>query len=177
MVNLEEMDERLKKVELGHDKIEKIASATIMEGDKTMKDYGTQIAIKAAKHAIKEFKKQADEHGNNDGQTSVKEGIDYGMSLFNGNGVLLIFGILVSTIIGAGFMLWRGIIDWDTFLLVSQLIASPTISSYIIKVIVNRLGNKTSVILEDNKRLKEENTQLYLNLELKKAHDKEFNGS
>lgn len=131
-----------------------------------------QSEIVKLKHVVKEMKEQADT--NKDGIVSPKEAIDYGMELFNGNGVLLIFGIMLCTIMSAAFMLIRGIIDMDIFLLILQITTPTTLLSYITKVIVERLGTKTGKIMKEKNDLQIERDQLYLALELKKAHMNEY---
>jgi hypothetical protein len=124
------------------------------------------------KKLLDDLKKQIDTDG--DGKISVKEGIEYGMEMFNGNGLLMIFGIMLSMVLSAGYMLLRGIIDWDTFLLILQIATPSTLVTYILKVIVGRLGTKTSAIMKELGNIKLERDQLFLALELKKAHDKEY---
>ena len=151
------------------DELEVIVKDSFENADDAIK----VIVEKTTKKAFEEFKKKADK--NKDGIVTIKETFDYGMELFNGNGLLMMFGIMISMVISAGFMLMRGIISIDTFVLILQIATPSTLVTYILKVIVGRLGSKTTLVMRHNKILQEENRQLDMALNLKMAHDKEYN--
>ena len=171
MNRLEEMEQELTKlkdsIDMTFDRqdfIEELTSIVLLETDKSVKVILNDFFTK--------FKEEADKNG--DGKVSVNEAIDYGLETLNGSGVTLILGILVTTILSAGFMLLRGIIDVDVFLLVLQITIPNSLITYISKRVICKLGGKAGNMSRYIKVLEEDNRQKDMIIQLKQAHEREY---
>jgi hypothetical protein len=87
---VDSIGERLDEVVARQEFTEEIASATILEGDKTMKEYGAEIAKKTAKEVLKQIDK------NEDGIIQPKEFISWGGEMLNGEGFKMLLITLLS---------------------------------------------------------------------------------
>jgi len=159
---------RLRKLEDDQESLKEIASATILEGDKTMKEYGAEIAKQAAEAVFEKM------DTNKDGRISKKEAADFGLETMNGSSLMLILTILFTTVLSAGFMLLRNIIDLDIFVLILQITIPNSLITYVAKRVIDKLSGKAGNMKDYIKILEEDNKILDIAMKLKQAHDKEY---